>query len=60
MRWQIKFEEKAFASLRKLDRPIRTQIEKYLDKLSAIDDPRQKGKGFTGSRAGQWRYRVGD
>ena len=31
MRWQIKFEEKAFASLRKLDRPIRTQIEKYLE-----------------------------
>lgn len=60
MRWRIEFEESALVSLKKLDKPIRTQIEKYLDKLIAIDDPRQRGKGLTGSRLGQWRYRVGD
>ena len=59
-RWQIEFEETARDTLKKLDKPIRTQIEKYLDKLSTIDDPRQRGKGLTGSLAGQWRYRVGD
>ncbi|MBQ3403183.1 MAG: type II toxin-antitoxin system RelE/ParE family toxin [Synergistaceae bacterium] len=60
MRWQIKFEESARNTLKKLDKSVRVQIEKYLDKLSGIDDPRQRGKGLTGSRAGQWRYRVGD
>ena len=58
--WKIEFEKNARDTLKKLDKPIRTQIEKYLDRLSEIDDPRQRGKGLTGSRAGQWRYRVGD
>ncbi len=60
MRWQIKFEKSARYSLEKLDKPIRKQIENYLDKLSQLDNPRQRGKGLTGSRSGQWRYRVGD
>ena len=58
--WKIEFEKTARDTLRKLDKPIRKQIEKYLDKLSEIEDPRQRGKGLTGLRAGQWRYRVGD
>ena len=58
--WQINFEDTALDTLKKLDKSIRTQIEKYLDRLAKIDDPRQRGKGLTGSRAGQWRYRVGD
>ena len=60
MRWQIEFEKTALDTLKKLDKPIRTQIEKYLDKLAEIENPRQRGKGLTGSRSGQWRYRVGD
>lgn len=58
--WQIKFEDNARDTLKKLGKPIRMQIEKYLDRLAEIDDPRQRGKGLTGSRTGQWRYRVGD
>ena len=58
--WKIEFEKTARDTLKKLDKPIRKQIEKYLDKLSEIEDPRQRGKGLTGLRAGQWRYRVGD
>ncbi len=58
--WKIEFEKTARDTLKKLDKPIRVQFEKYLDRLSEIDDPRQREKGLTGSRAGQWRYRVGD
>ncbi len=58
--WKIEFEKNARDTLKKLDKPIRKQIERYLDRLSEIDDPRQRGEGLTGSRAGQWRYRVGD
>ena len=60
MRWRIEFEKNARDTLEKLDKPVRTQIEKYLDKLAALDDPRQRGKGLSGQRAGQWRYRAGD
>ena len=60
MKWHIEFEKSARDTLEKLDKPVRTQIEKYLDKLAALDDPRKRGKGLSGSRAGQWRYRAGD
>lgn len=60
MLWQIKFEEGARRSLEKLDKTIRQQIENYLDRLLTIENPRLRGKGLTASRAGQWRYRVGD
>ena len=60
MKWRIEFEKSAGDTLAKLDRPIRLQIEKYLDKLLTLDDPRLRGKGLTGGRAGQWRYRAGD
>ncbi|MBQ3654993.1 MAG: type II toxin-antitoxin system RelE/ParE family toxin [Synergistaceae bacterium] len=60
MKWRIEFEKSAGDTLTKLDRPIRLQIEKYLDKLLTLDDPRLRGKGLTGGRAGQWRYRAGD
>ena len=60
MLWQIKFEEGARRSLEKLDKPIRQQIENYLDRLLTLENPRLRGKGLTASRSGQWRYRVGD
>ena len=60
MKWRIKFEKSARDTLEKLDKTVRIQIEKYLDKLLTLDDPRSRGKGLTGERAGQWRYRVGD
>ena len=60
MQWQINFEEGARRSLEKLDKPIRQQIENYLDRLLTLENPRLRGKGLTASRSGQWRYRVGD
>ena len=60
MRWRIEFERNARRYFEKLDKPIQKQIENYLDKLVQLDNPRQRGKGLTASRSGQWRYRVGD
>ncbi len=60
MKWRIEFEKSARDSLAKLDKPVRQQIEKYLDKLLTLDDPRSRGKSLTAERAGQWRYRAGD
>ncbi|MBQ9434149.1 MAG: type II toxin-antitoxin system RelE/ParE family toxin [Synergistaceae bacterium] len=60
MKWRIEFEKSARDTLAKLDKPIRQQIEKYLDNLLTLDDPRMRGKGLTGDKAGQWRYRAGD
>ena len=31
-----------------------------MDDLCELENPKDRGKGLTGSRAGQWRYRVGD
>lgn len=36
---------------------IRAWLRKHID---GCDDPRVSGKGLTGNRSGQWRYRVGD
>ena len=60
MRWRIEFVKSARDSLENLDKVVRQQIEKYLDKLLSLDDPRMRGKGLTGGRIGQWRYRAGD
>ena len=60
MKWRIEFEKEARVSLEKLDKSVRQQIEKYLDRLLTLSDPRQRGKALTGTRSGQWRYRAGD
>ena len=60
MKWRIEFEKGARISLEKLDKSVRQQIEKYLDRLLTLSDPRQRGKALTGIRSGQWRYRAGD
>lgn len=58
--WKIKYTRRARKVLDKLDRVAKERIEKYIDELCEKPNPRIKGKGLTGSRAGQWRYRVGD
>ena len=33
----------------------------WLDKnVDGCEDPRERGKGLTANRSGEWRYRVGD
>ena len=43
-----------------MDRVALRRVRLYLDSVCELDDPRQRGKGLTGSLTGYWRYRVGD
>ncbi len=60
MTFKVEYTETALRQLRKLDRQVARRFIDYLDELAALDDPRNRGKGLTGDRAGVWRYRVGD
>lgn len=46
---------------RKLDRYTQKMLKSWIDKhLTDCDNPRAFGKGLTGDRTEQWRYRIGD
>lgn len=58
--WRIETSEAFDTSIRKLDRAIARRMIDYLEALLELEDPRQRGRGFTANRSGYWRYRVGD
>ena len=58
--WQIETSAGFDKTIRKLDKAIARRIVLYLEELLTLDDPRQRGRGLTGNRAGYWRYRIGD
>ncbi|MBE9046744.1 type II toxin-antitoxin system RelE/ParE family toxin [Pleurocapsales cyanobacterium LEGE 10410] len=59
--WKIEWDSKALKEAKKLDRNARKQIVKYLEeRVLKSQDPHQYGKPLKGSKAGIWRYRVGD
>ena len=61
MRWRLMLSKRAKKQLEKIDRPQRVIIERWLKKnIDGCKDPRAHGKGLTGDRSGQWRYRIGD
>ncbi len=60
MGYSVEYRETARKQLRKLDRSVAKRIVDYLDEVGALDDPRSRGKGLVGDRAGIWRYRIGD
>jgi mRNA interferase RelE/StbE len=61
MSYRVMYDKRADKQLEKMDGGIRRLILAYINnKLDGIEDPRALGKGLTGDRAGQWRYRVGD
>ena len=61
MKYKVELTRKAEKQLGKLDKTIRQKIITWIDKnLWNTDNPRQHGKGLTGDRAGEWRYRVGN
>ena len=43
--------------IHQLRRVIVAWLLKHID---GCDDPRAHGKGLTGDRSGEWRYRIGD
>lgn len=60
MAWEIKVTPRADKAIGKLDKPVARRVLKELREVSALDDPRSRGKALTGNLAGLWRYRVGD
>lgn len=61
MNYKVKLSPKAQKQLSKLDKGVASLIVRYLYKnIDGSANPREKGKGLTANRAGQWRYRVGD
>ncbi|NIJ38635.1 mRNA interferase RelE/StbE [Sphingopyxis panaciterrae] len=60
MAWTIDFDDGARRAFRKIAREQADRITRYLGELTALDDPRQRGKALTGGLKGLWRYRVGD
>lgn len=61
MIYELKYEAKAVKQIRKLDPATRNLIKSWIEKnLLNTDNPRQHGKGLTGTLSQYWRYRVGD
>lgn len=60
MAWPVDYTDTALRELRKLDRGMARHVVAYMDELlTALDDPRQRGKALTGPTGGLWRYRIG-
>ena len=57
---KVIFTPKAKKSFLKLDKTIQKQIQKFIEKLEAMSDPRVSGKMLVVNLLGFWRYRVGD
>lgn len=61
MRYKVVLTEKAKKQLKKLDKHISSLLVGWMEKnLEGCSNPRQHGKGLTGDKSGQWRYRIGD
>lgn len=59
--YQIHYSKKAQKQIKKLDKQIQRLLFAWIDKyLDGTDNPREHGKGLTGDRANEWRYRIGD
>lgn len=59
--YHIEYYKKAKKQILKLDKPIQRLLFAWIDKhLEGTDNPRAIGKGLTGNRANEWRYRIGD
>ncbi|MBP3883622.1 MAG: type II toxin-antitoxin system RelE/ParE family toxin [Olsenella sp.] len=60
MAWTIEVSHAALKKLGKLDKAVARRIRDELREISALEDPRSRGKALVGNLAGLWRYCVGD
>ncbi len=61
MKYKVIFTDKANKQLNKIDKHVASLIIGWIEKnLDGTENPRQHGKGLTGNKAGEWRYRIGD
>jgi mRNA interferase RelE/StbE len=58
--WQLRTTAEFDKAARRLDKPVIRRIRAYLEDLTELENPRDRGKGLTANRAGYWRYRIGD
>ncbi len=59
MAWQLIYDPAAEKELSKLDKGVQRTIRVYLDNVTQLDNPADKGHPLTGAWAGFHRYRVG-
>lgn len=60
-KFKLILSKKINKQLKKMDRHIREVIESWINNnLKDCENPRLKGRTLCGSKAGQWRYRIGD
>lgn len=60
MSYSVSVARSALKELSHLDKPERQRIFALLDEISALDNPRSRGKALTGQWSTYWRYRVGN
>lgn len=61
MKYRIETTPKFDKEFKKLDKCTMILIKSWILKnLVDCENPRCFGKGLTGNRSGQWRYRIGD
>ena len=59
--YTLRFSKRATRQFKKLDKYQQRLLLAWLKKnLEGTTNPRQHGKGLTGDRANEWRYRIGD
>lgn len=59
--FSVAYSKKASKALDKMDAFDSKLILSWIDKnLNGCADPRTFGKGLSGDRSNEWRYRVGD
>ena len=59
--WRLGFSRRVDKQLSKMDPGVRRVIVAWLLKhIDGCDDPRAHGKGLTGDRSREWRYRIGN
>lgn len=60
MAYKIEFEKQALEEFSKLDGAVKKQVQNYIDKLEAREDPRTLGEPLQANLSAFWKYRVGD
>lgn len=60
MKYEVRYDKKAYKSLSKIDKGQQKLIITWIEKnLVNTDNPRQHGKALKGTLKEYWRYRVG-
>lgn len=60
MSWRVELDARAAKELRRLDRPERQRVVRFLrERIAGSEDPRRLGRPLRGQAVPLWRYRVG-